>query len=253
MLSKALSPASSCVHVIESANTPDKTVLVGAYCRVSTNHDVQKASLETQMMAYEKIINDHPGWVLAGIYADKGLSGTSVNRRTEFQRMISDAKDGKLNYILVKSISRFSRNTVDLLKYVRELNEIGVHVYFEKEHLDTGHSSEFLLTLFGAHAQEEIISLSENMKVGRRMRFAKGEKQWTNLYGYAKGWKIERISKTALAVLRCALCEILYMEDIPDSAAINEAVELAKGYDEPDTVAFVNGVLGGFMRGRLEN
>lgn len=70
---------------------------------------------------------------------------------------------------------------------------------------------------------------------------------------YAKGWKLERISRTALAVLRCALCEILYMEDIPDSAAINEAVELAKGYDEPETVAFVNGVLGGFMRGRSEN
>ena len=70
---------------------------------------------------------------------------------------------------------------------------------------------------------------------------------------YAKGWKLERISRTALAVLRCALCEILYMEDIPNSAAINEAVELAKGYDEPETVAFVNGVLGGFMRGRSEN
>lgn len=70
---------------------------------------------------------------------------------------------------------------------------------------------------------------------------------------YAKGWRVERISKTALAVLRCALCEILYMEDIPDAAAINEAVELAKGYDEPDTVAFVNGVLGGFMRGRTES
>lgn len=68
---------------------------------------------------------------------------------------------------------------------------------------------------------------------------------------YSKGWKIERISRTALAVLRCALCEILYMDDIPDSAAINEAVELAKGYDEPDTVSFVNGVLGGFMRGEF--
>ena len=68
---------------------------------------------------------------------------------------------------------------------------------------------------------------------------------------YAKGWKVERISKTALAVLRCAICEILYMEDVPASAAINEAVELAKGYDEPDTVAFVNGVLGGFMRGEF--
>ena len=70
---------------------------------------------------------------------------------------------------------------------------------------------------------------------------------------YAKGWKLERISKTALAVLRCALCEILYMDDIPNAAAINEAVELAKGYDEPDTVAFVNGVLGGYMRGSAEN
>jgi N utilization substance protein B len=70
---------------------------------------------------------------------------------------------------------------------------------------------------------------------------------------FARGWKLERISKTALAVLRCALCEILYMEDIPNSAAINEAVELAKGYDEPDTVAFINGVLGGFMRANAEN
>ncbi len=69
---------------------------------------------------------------------------------------------------------------------------------------------------------------------------------------YARGWRLERMSKTALAVLRCCLCEIMYMEDIPDSAAINEAVELAKGYDEPDTVAFVNGVLGGYMRGRSE-
>ena len=69
---------------------------------------------------------------------------------------------------------------------------------------------------------------------------------------YAKGWKLERISKTARAVLRCAICEILYMEDIPDAAAINEAVELAKGYDDPDTVAFVNGLLGGFMRGEMQ-
>lgn len=68
---------------------------------------------------------------------------------------------------------------------------------------------------------------------------------------YAKGWKLERISKTALAVMRCAICEILYMEDIPNAAAINEAVELDKGYDDPDTVAFVNGVLGGFMRGEF--
>lgn len=69
---------------------------------------------------------------------------------------------------------------------------------------------------------------------------------------YARGWKIDRISRTARAVLRCAICEILYMDDVPNAAAINEAVELDKGYDEPDTVAFVNGVLGGFMRGEIE-
>ena len=70
---------------------------------------------------------------------------------------------------------------------------------------------------------------------------------------YSKGWKLERISRTALAVMRCAICEILYMDEIPNAAAINEAVELAKGYDEPDTVAFINGVLGGFMRGELHS
>ena len=191
MLNQVLSPVSSGVHVIENNGASDKTILVGAYCRVSTNLDVQKASLDTQILAYEKIINEHPGWVLAGIYADKGLSGTSVNRRTEFQRMIADAKEGKLNYILVKSISRFSRNTVDLLQYVRDLKKIGVYVYFEKERIDTGKTdSEFMVSIFGAAAQEEIISLSNNMKVGRRMRFAQGKQQWTHIYGYRRGWEI---------------------------------------------------------------
>ncbi len=191
MQNQVLSPASSGVHIIERAALPNNAILVGAYCRVSTNLDVQKVSLETQMAAYEKIIRDHPGWVLAGIYADKGLSGTSVNHRTEFQRMIADAKAGKLNYILVKSISRFSRNTVDLLQYVRDLKKIGVYVYFEKERIDTGKTdSEFMVSIFGAAAQEEIISLSNNMKVGRRMRFAQGEQQWTHIYGYRRGWEI---------------------------------------------------------------
>lgn len=191
MQNLSLSPASSSVHVIENAASLNNSILVGAYCRVSTNLDVQKASLETQMAAYEKIIRDHPGWVLAGIYADKGLSGTSVNHRTEFQRMIADAKAGKINYILVKSISRFSRNTVDLLQYVRDLKKIGVFVYFEKERIDTGKTdSEFMASIFAAAAQEEIISLSNNMKVGRRMRFAQGETQWTHIYGYNRGWEI---------------------------------------------------------------
>ena len=191
MLQQTQSPASPDVSVIQQAPQKDRVIRVGAYCRVSTDLDVQKTSLDIQMHAYERIIAEHPGWKLAGIYADKGISGTAVNKRTEFLRMIDDAEAGKIDYILVKSISRFSRNTVDLLRYVRELKEIGVNVYFEKEHIDTGNSnSEFMLSIFAAAAQEEIISLSENMKSGRRMRFAQGIQQWTHIYGYAPGWEI---------------------------------------------------------------
>ena len=228
MLNQISSPASPDVHIIEQEVQTYQKTLVGAYCRVSTDMEVQKSSLQTQMMAYKRIIADHPGWVLAGIYADEGLSGTSVNRRTEFQRMISDAKAGKLNYILVKSISRFSRNTVDLLQYVRELKQIGVNVYFEKEHIDTGAgSSEFLLSIFGAAAQEEIISLSNNMKVARRMRFAQGKEQWTHIYGYERGWEI--VPEEAEVIQRIyrmyvngnsltEICDELNNEGIPVSA-----------------------------------
>ena len=92
--------------------------------------------------------------------------------------------------------------------------------------------------------KDYIIRLAENMEEYRIQIDKYIEK-------YARGWKVERISKTAMAVLRCAICEVMYMDDIPNSAAINEAVELAKGYDEPETVAFINGVLGGFMRGEF--
>lgn len=239
MLNRTVSPAHPDVHVIEQAAQPANNILVGAYCRVSTDLEVQKTSLDVQMMAYERIINNHPGWVLAGIYADKGLSGTSVNRRTEFLRMIADAKAGKLNYIMVKSVSRFARNTVDLLRYVRELKQIGVNVYFEKERIDTGTgSSEFLLSLFGAAAQEEIISLSNNMKVGRRMRYAQGQVQWTHIYGYAPGWKI--VPEEAEVIRRIftlylsgkslpAICDTLNGDGIP--------VATGKGLWESHTVA----------------
>lgn len=173
------------VHVLERRQEVMTDIRVAAYCRVSTDMEIQQKSLDTQMAAYNKVIKDHPGWVLAGIYADKGISGTSVRHRDEFKRMIEDAKAGKIKYILAKSISRFARNTVDALAYVRELKTYGVSVYFEKEKLDTGNAvSEFLLSIFAASAQEEIISLSNNMKVGRRMRYAAGIAQWTHIYGY---------------------------------------------------------------------
>ena len=117
--------------------------------------------------------------------------------------------------------------------------------FFDEEYFATLASEDELFAEYPEKKQKDyIIRLAENMEEYRIQIDKYIEK-------YAHGWKVERISKTAIAVLRCAICEVMYMDDIPNSAAINEAVELAKGYDEPETVAFINGVLGGFMHGEF--
>lgn len=162
---------------------------VAAYCRVSTDLEIQESSLTLQMESYNRIIEEHSQWKLAGIYADKGLSGTRAINRPEFNRMIADARSGKIDVILAKSLSRFARNTVDTLQYTRELKQIGVTVYFEKEKIDTASaSSEFLLTIFAAFAQEESHSISENTKRGIRNRFALGQPRYAKILGYNKDW-----------------------------------------------------------------
>lgn len=117
--------------------------------------------------------------------------------------------------------------------------------FFSQEHYETLASEDELFSEYPDDKQMEYIKRLVKLTMKNRSEID------GFIERYSKGWKVERISKTALAVLRCAVCEILYMDDIPNAAAINEAVELAKGYDEPDTVAFVNGVLGGFMRGEI--
>ena len=218
------------VRVIEKKQETSREIKVAAYCRVSTDLEIQQQSLDVQIAAYNRVIREHPGWVLAGIYADKGISGTSVKHREEFLRMIEDAKAGKIQYILAKSISRFSRNTVDALAYVRELKSYGVSVFFEKEKLDTGNAiSEFVLSIFAASAQEEIISLSNNMKVARRMRCAAGYAQWTHVYGYRcenREWIVEENEAEVIRrIFReyvsgkpiTAICSELEADGIPSS------------------------------------
>lgn len=164
---------------------------VAAYCRVSTDLEEQQSSITLQIEAYKRIINSNPGWELVRIYADEGLSGTSVGNRIEFQRMIKDAYDGKIDTIIAKSISRFARNTIDTLEYTRELQKRGINVFFEKEGIDTaGITSEFMLTILAAFAQEESHSISENTKVGIRQRYQRGEPMWSTVYGLLPGWKI---------------------------------------------------------------
>lgn len=198
----------STVKIIQRAKRNDEIIptneykKVAAYCRVSTDDELQETSYDLQIESYTRIINEHPDWKLAGVYADKGISGTRADKRPEFNRMIEDAKNGKIDMIMAKSISRFARNTYDTLKYCRELKEIGVGIYFEKEKIDTnGMASELLLTIFAAFAQEESHSISENTKNGIRQKFAMGEARFSRLFGYSKGWKIVEDEASAVRMM----------------------------------------------------
>lgn len=175
-------------------------VRVAAYCRVSTGYESQQASFTTQKSFYQTMISERPGWRLVGIYADKSLSGTSRIHRLEFNRMIADAKAGRIDYIVSKSISRFARNTVDTLCCIRELRNLSpcVGVYFEKENLDTlDASSELILTILSALAQEESRSISENIRWSIRKNFQAGIPHINprQVFGYTQGedgaWSID--------------------------------------------------------------
>ena len=158
---------------------------VAAYCRVSTEHEAQMESLKNQMEAFRYRAAQRGDWDLVNIYADEGLSGTSLKGRTEFQQMIADCEAGKIDYIITKSISRFARNTVDTLSTVRKLQSLGVQVFFEKEGIDTADAlSEMILTIMASFAQEESRSISENVKWGIRKRFEAGNEVKVPLYGF---------------------------------------------------------------------
>ncbi len=149
---------------------------VCAYARVSTNNLDQINSYNAQINEYTKRIKNNSNWEFVRLYADEGLSGTSYKNRTEFNKMISDAKNNLIDLILVKSVSRFSRNTVDALSIVRELRDIGVEIYFEKENMSSLDSKiDFHLTIFSSIAQEESRNISENVKWGIRKRYAEGK------------------------------------------------------------------------------
>ena len=203
---------------------PVKTLHVAAYCRVSTDLAQQQTSLAAQMEVFNQRISQHPGWTLAGIYADEGLSATSTAKRTEFNRMMQDAENGKIDYIITKSLSRFARNTLDCLTCIRHLQSIGVNVLFEKENIDTGTAmSEMLLTVLAAFAQEESRSISENIKWGLRKGYENGQVRWQQLYGYRKGatsgksceaeWLIE---PTEAAVVRGVFHQYEHGSSLPD-------------------------------------
>ena len=148
---------------------------VAAYCRVSSDSDDQMHSFGVQTEYYKKLIGENPLWTLADIYADEGITGTSMKKRDEFNRMIADCKRGKIDRILTKSVSRFARNTVDCLETVRLLSGLGVSILFEKEQIDTAKmSSEVILGMMSTQAQDESASISGNMLWSYEKRMKNG-------------------------------------------------------------------------------
>lgn len=163
---------------------------VAAYCRVSTKQEEQLNSYENQVEHYTHRINSEKDWQLEGIYADKGISGTSVKKRDEFNRMIHRCKQGKIDMIITKSIARFARNTVDCLKYVRTLKDLGVDVYFEEQGIHSNQpGAEFYITIYGSIAQSESENISANFKWGKAQSAKEGKVNfhYQNFLGYRKG------------------------------------------------------------------
>ena len=167
-----------------------KNLRVAAYCRVSTNSEEQLNSYENQKAYYTEKIMTNPDWTMVDVFADEGKTGTSACKRKDFLRMIRQCRQGKIDMILAKSVSRFARNTVDTLNYTRELRSLGIPVIFEEQNINSIHpESEFLITIHGAFAQSESEDTSSRVRWGiqQSMRTGKANIQFKTLLGYKKG------------------------------------------------------------------
>ena len=162
---------------------------VAAYCRVSTGSDAQLESLEAQKSHYEQYINSREDWQFAGLYFDEGITGTKAEKRPELLRLVTDCEARRIDFVITKSISRFARNTLDCLKYIRQLKDMNIPVLFEKESINTMDAKgEVLITIMASLAQQESQSLSQNVKMGLQYRYQQGKVQINHnrFLGYTK-------------------------------------------------------------------
>ncbi len=174
------------ITIIPAKNHTDEIVRTAAYARVSSDSEDQLNSFAAQIRYYTELLKNSTDAVFVDMYADQGITGTSATKRPEFQRLMSDCRKGKIDRILVKSISRFARNTKDSLEAVRELKTLGISVYFEKENIDTSEiSSEMMLAIYSQFAQEESMSISRNCRIGVKKRMMDGTyKTASTPFGY---------------------------------------------------------------------
>ena len=164
------------VTIIPPSESRSNTLRVAAYCRVSSDSSDQLHSYASQIRKYTEEIGHHEGWELVDIYADEGLTGTRMDKREDFNRMMADCRKGRIDKVLVKSVSRFARNTKDCLAALRELMSLGVTVYFEKENINTETlTTELMVSVSGALAQQESISISQNQRISYKRRMERGE------------------------------------------------------------------------------
>lgn len=167
---------------------------VAAYCRVSTDGEEQLNSFSSQVKYYTELIEKEPDWMMAGVYADEAITGTQVSKREGFQKMIKACLDGEVDMVITKSISRFARNTLDTLKYVRTLKEKNIAVFFEDEKINTlSMDGELLLVVLSSVAQQEVENISNNVKKGLAMKMSRGE-----IVGFvgALGYDYDPVTKT---------------------------------------------------------
>ena len=148
----------------EETGQTERNLRVAAYCRVSTDQEEQESSYEAQISYYTEKIGKNTEWQMAGIFADEGITGTQAKKRPEFLKMIRLCRQGKIDMVLTKSLSRFARNTVDSLKYIRDLKALGIAIVFEKENINTLETdTEMMLTIMSCFAQAESESISKNV------------------------------------------------------------------------------------------
>lgn len=237
-------PAKSCKENKQAA----KCLRVAAYCRVSTDDEEQKTSYEAQIGYYTEKINSNPEWQMAGIFADEGISGTQAQKRPEFLKMIRLCRQRKIDVILTKSLSRFARNTVDSLGYIRELRALGIAVISEKENINTlTAESEMLITIMSCFAQAESESISKNVSWGVRQSFKNGNvpMQYARLLGYRKGHDgnaeiIPEEAEVVKEIYRCYL-DGMSMNLIADR--LNEKGLTTKGGSSPYRKTVVQRIL----------
>jgi len=223
--------------LVAQNRTFPRQLRAAAYCRVSTGQEEQLTSYEAQVAYYTDKIMSNPEWTLAGIFADEGITGTSVKKRTNFLRMIRLCRKGKIDIILTKSISRFARNTVDCLNYIRELKELGIAVIFENENINTMKAdTEIIITMLAGFAQAQSESISQNVRWGKRQAFKSGKVsfQYSRIYGYERGENDKpRVIPEQAAVVRRIFQSYLAGSSVPDIKRMLEAEGIAAAGGKP--------------------